>query len=175
MKIVVTILQSICRPRASPGRFGRTIEETGEGDEVWDFPSGRQARRNGEKAISVKPSPKRALRAQTVSPSRVKVQNSRGAEASASDYTRIKNAVKVPMPGFVLRCLATLSRKPLESKNWLHEMTVLVSRPTSSPGRWCCKSAADWTGRPSSVGPSREYSASAIIDGEPVVEGETGA
>jgi bifunctional non-homologous end joining protein LigD len=88
---------------------GRSIEQVGEGDDVWDSSAGRMARGNGKKSVSnSQPAP------------RVKSKSKRAsatteAKAGPGDFGAFKGAVKTPMPDFIAPCLPQI-RRQLQSR-----------------------------------------------------------
>ena len=163
---------------------GRSIEQVGDGDDVWDL-SARMARGNGKKAVSNKAAPKRASNSQPATRTKSKSKRASAAtekQAGPGDFAVIKGVVKGPMPDFIAPCLATLGRKPPEGDRWVHEIKFdgyrLQAHIRSGKVRLYTRSGLDWTTRFGKAVPAALAKLpveTAIIDGELVVEGETGA
>lgn len=85
------------------------------------------------------------------------------------------------MPAFIAPCLATLSSVPPESAQWAHEIKFdgyrLQARIDNGEVRFLTRSGLDWTEKFGSLAQALQTLdvTAAIIDGEVVVEDETGA
>ena len=100
--------------------------------------------------------------------------------SSRDDPIKIKGAKEAPFPGFIEPCLALLEDKPPESSKWLHEIKFdgyrLIVLIEGGSVRLMTRRGLDWTKRFPSV--AKAFAAlpvkSAIVDGEAVVEDESG-
>ncbi len=98
----------------------------------------------------------------------------------AIDPSSIKGAKKAPFPGFIEPCLALLVEKPPEGDGWLHEIKFdgyrLMVLIDGGKVRLFTRGGLDWTARfPGIAEAFTDFpAASAIVDGEAVVEDENG-
>lgn len=104
---------------------------------------------------------------------------------TTSDYTgvsKLKSAVKSDTPAFIEPQLATLTDKPPSGEKWLHEVKFdgyrLQARIDEGTAKLFTRSGLDWTrkfGKGIAAALGSLAVKSAIIDGELIVEGATGA
>jgi bifunctional non-homologous end joining protein LigD len=92
----------------------------------------------------------------------------------------LKGAKKAPFPGFVEPCLALLMEKPPEGGGWLHEIKFdgyrLMALLQKGKVKLLTRSGLDWTPRFPGIAQALNglSAASAILDGEAVIEDEAG-
>ncbi len=183
---------------------GRSIDEVGEGDDVWDSSTGVMKRPNGKhngkkatrgrtasnRAAPQRPTSKRAapgrLPPTKAAPrsraTREKANATPAQKAQGAGYAAIKGAVEAAMPGFVAPCLATLSKKPPEGDRWVHEIKFdgyrLQAHLRAGKVVLYTRAGLDWTskfGKSVTAAFANLAVERAIIDGELVVESEAGA
>lgn len=104
-----------------------------------------------------------------------------GAAPAALDPSAIEGAAEGPLPGFVGPMLASLARSPPTGARWLHEIKFdgyrLQAHLENGAVRLWTRGGLDWTDK--FAGPVREAlsglpARAAVIDGEIVVENESG-
>ncbi|MBT3071374.1 DNA ligase D [Rhodomicrobium sp. Az07] len=114
-----------------------------------------------------------AIRAERAAPTR-------GASRKPAGTKPIAGAKKAPFPGFVAPCLAQLCERAPGGDNWLHEIKFdgyrLMALIGNGRVRLMTRSGLDWTERfPAIAAAFATFpAASAIVDGEAVVEDHAG-
>lgn len=94
---------------------------------------------------------------------------------------RKRLAAPMPMPSFIAPCLATLATEPPIGSEWAHEIKYdgyrLQARIDAGAVQLLTRSGLDWTGKFGALAKrlGKIKVASAILDGEVVVENEHGA
>ena len=110
-----------------------------------------------------------------------KIEKSGGGGRTAPDPSAIEGAAQGPLPGFVGPMLASLARSPPTGPRWLHEIKFdgyrLQAHIEDGAVRLWTRGGLDWTEK--FAGPVREAlgglpARAAVIDGELVVENESG-
>ena len=145
-------------------------------DEIASGPK-REWRTNKGKSKTATPSPRKAkiaprrrARAATISPAR----------KSAAAVEDVVDGRKAPLPSFVSPCLATLSDKPPDSGNWVHEIKFdgyrIQARLDRDKVKLFTRKGLDWTKKFPAVASAvaKLPVRSALIDGEVVVEDADG-
>jgi bifunctional non-homologous end joining protein LigD len=97
-------------------------------------------------------------------------------------FSELPGAARAPMPEFIPPCLATLMARPPEGDRFVHEIKFdgyrIQAHIKSGAVRLYTRSGLDWTakfGKELAAALGGLAVADAVIDGELVVEGETGA
>jgi bifunctional non-homologous end joining protein LigD len=104
------------------------------------------------------------------------------ATADGVDYATIKDARNAELPDFVAPALATLEAKPPAGRRWVHEIKFdgyrLQARLDRGKVKLLTRTGLDWTKKFGAAVPDAFkglHVTDALIDGELVVEGESGA
>ncbi|ADP69910.1 DNA ligase D [Rhodomicrobium vannielii ATCC 17100] len=138
--------------------------------------SRRIARRVAKAPVAQDADPVAAAPPPAKSPARVAVATTAPAGAAKA----VAGAKKAPFPGFVAPCLAQLCERAPDGDNWLHEIKFdgyrVMALIENGRVRLMTRSGLDWTERfPAIAAAFAAFpAASAIVDGEAVVEDHTG-
>lgn len=147
-------------------KTGRQIADVANESPGWSSKTGR-----------IKPARTKTERVKTSAKVSARVQ-----QTVLPDPSKIKGAKKAPMPAFIEPMLATLAAAPPAGSRWLHEIKFdgyrLQARIEAGRVKLLTRSGLDWTKKFGKAVPEalRELAvATAIIDGELVVETDSGA
>jgi bifunctional non-homologous end joining protein LigD len=149
---------------------GRTMDEIASGPK-------REWRTNKKKTAT--PPPRKAKIA-SHGRARAAVIGAIRKSGAVAGTNAVANAPKGRLPGFVPPCLATLSDKPPDSGNWVHEIKFdgyrIQARLDRGKVKLLTRKGLDWTTKFPSVASAvaKLPATSALIDGEVVVEDADG-
>jgi bifunctional non-homologous end joining protein LigD len=149
---------------------GRTMDEiASRSKRVWR--SNRTNASDPSKASKRKNEPRKQTRAAVIKPLR---------KTSKPDDDALAGARRAALPAFVAPCLATLSEKPPDSDNWIHEIKFdgyrIQARIDRGKVKLLTRKGLDWAKKFPTVAAAvaKLPVESALVDGELVVEGSDG-
>jgi bifunctional non-homologous end joining protein LigD len=149
---------------------GRTMDEIASGPKkVWR--SNRTNASDPSKASKRKNDTRKQTRAAVIKPLR---------KTSEPDDDALADARRAALPAFVAPCLATLSEKPPDSDNWIHEIKFdgyrIQARIDHGKVKLLTRKGLDWAKKFPTVAAAlaKLPVENALIDGELVVEGGDG-
>jgi bifunctional non-homologous end joining protein LigD len=156
---------------------GRSIEDIASDAPGWSSKTGRIERPKGERPAPAKPDPPKPARRKKKAP-----DAEPHSAAPRLDPASITGARKAPLPDFVEPMLASLADASPEGERWVHEIKFdgyrLEAHRAEGRVRLLTRSGLDWTGK-FGASVSEAFRAlpvrDALIDGEIVVENESGA
>jgi bifunctional non-homologous end joining protein LigD len=150
---------------------GRTMEQIASGPKK-EWRTNRAESKAAKQPPRKKTAPRGRTRAVAVRPTRKK--------PTANERADPLDGPKESLPTFVPPCLATLSDKPPDSDNWVHEIKFdgyrIQARLDRGKVKLLTRKGLDWTKKFSTIASAvaKSPAKSALIDGEVVVEDADG-